>query len=145
MKKIEWIKMFFVGGCIGVTLMKVSELVINLLTGNVNPEMISEITKMLFYFMLGSIFYLLALVSVDKIKYKDLASKQKQTIFKEQIIIVSTVIILFFIVFLVYMMHNYTFGMILCLSFMTAFTLWDYGCLIAYLNLKKNMVLINKK
>ncbi len=145
MKKIDLIKFFFTGGCIGVTLIKISDIVINLLEGNVNPNLASEVAKILFSFMLGSIFYILAIVSLDKIKYKDLSSKQKQTIFKEQIVIVSTVIILFFIIFLIYMIRSYSFGMILCLSFITAFTVWDYGCLIAYLNLKKNMAMINTK
>ena len=145
MKERNLFKMFLIGGCIGVTLLKISEIVINLLTGNISPELKSELAKLIFYFLLGSIFYILALVSVEKIKYKDLSSKQKQTIFKEQIVIVSTVIVLFFIIFLIYMMRNYVFGMILCLSFMTAFSFWDYGCLIAYLNLKQNMVMIKKK
>lgn len=145
MKKIEWAKLFFIGGCIGVTLIKISEIVISLLTGNIIPDLISDIARICFSFILGSVFYILAVVSVDKIKYKDLVSKEKQIILKEQIIIVSTVIILFSIVFLAYTIKGYIFGMILCLSFINAFALWDYGCLLAYISLKNNVAMINKK
>ena len=145
MKKVEILTDFLVGGCIGKTLMEVSGIVTNLVFGNLNSDLITQLTSLIIIFLIGGIGFIIAKMSVRKIEKKDLRAKDRQKLLKNQML-VTAVSILFFSVFVViYIIQRNYVGIILALSFCTVFSLWGYAFLLSYIHLKNNMVMINKK
>ena len=145
MKKREILTDFLVGGCIGKTLMEVSEIVTNLVVGNINSELISKLTSLIIIFIIGGIGYIIAKMSVRKIEKKDLKSKDRQKILKNQMLITAGSILFFSVFVVIYLIQKNYLGIILALSFSTVFAFWEYAFLLSYINLKNNMVMINKK
>ena len=124
MKKSEIITDFLVGGCIGKTLMEVSGIVTNLVFGNLNSDLITQLTSLIIIFLIGGIGFIIAKMSVRKIEKKDLRAKDRQKLLKNQML-VTAVSILFFSVFVViYIIQRNYVGIILALSFCTLFSLW---------------------
>ena len=144
MKKYDIIKNFFLGGCIGVTLMEICFFIVNVLLGKIDEDTINLIKGFSTIFFFGGIIYILIVISINGLKYKDLQSKEKQKVLSKQIRLTSVVIIVFSLVLLFYSVKNNTLGVILSLSFIIAFVLWGYGLFIEYAKLRKNMVMIKK-
>ena len=145
MKKREILTDFLVGGCIGKTLMEVSGIVTNIVFGNINSELISQLTSLIIIFIIGGIGYIVAKMSVRKIEKKDLNSKDRQKLLKKQMLITAGSILFFSVFIVIYTIQRNYVGIILALSFSTVFSFWGYAFLLSYLNLKNNMVMINKK
>lgn len=144
MKKYDIIKNFFLGGCIGVTLMEICFFIVNVLLGKIDEDTINLIKGFSTIFFFGGIIYILIVISINGLKYKDLQSKEKQKVLSKQIRLTSVVIIVFSLVLLFYSVKNNTLGVILSLSFIIVFVLWGYGLFIEYAKLRKNMVMIKK-
>lgn len=144
MKKYEIIKNFFLGGCIGITLMEICVLIVNILSGKLDEDTINLIKSFSTIFFFGGIIYILIVISITSLKYKDMNSKDKQKVLVKQIRLTSAVIIIFSFVLLFYSLQNNILGVILSMSFIIVFVLWGYGFFIEYARLRKNIVLIKK-
>lgn len=144
MKKYEIIKNFFLGGCIGITLMEICVLIVNILSGKLDEDTINLIKSFSTIFFFGGIIYILIVISITSLKYKDMNSKDKQKVLVKQIRLTSAVIILFSFVLLFYSLQNNILGVILSMSFIIVFVLWGYGFFIEYARLRKNIVMIKK-
>ncbi len=144
MRKYDIVKNFALGGCIGVTLMEICFFIVNVLSGKIDEDTINLIKGFLTVFFFGGIIYILIVISIRSLKYKDLQSKEKQKVLTKQIRLTSIVIILFSFVLLFYSIKNNILGVILSLSFIIVFVLWGYGFFIEYAKLRKNMVMIKK-
>ena len=145
MKKREILTDFLVGGCIGKTLMEVSGIATNLVVGNISKDLIEQLMSLVIIFIIGGIGYIVAKMSVRKIEKKDLRSKDRQKLLKNQMLITAGSILFFAVFIVIYTIQKNYVGMILALSFSTVFSFWGYAFLLSYLNLKNNMVMINKK
>ena len=145
MKRREILTDFLVGGCIGKTLMEISVIVTNIVFGNINSELISQLTSLIIIFIIGGIGYIVAKMSVRKIEKKDLKSKDRQKLLKKQMLITAGSILFFSVFIVIYTIQRNYVGIILALSFSTVFSFWGYAFLLSYINLKNNMVMINKK
>ena len=144
MKKYDIIKNFLIGGCLGVTLMEISYFLVGFLVGTLNENIIRLIKIFSIIFFFGGIIYILAVISIQSLKYKDMQSREKQKVLSKQIRLTSIVIIIFSFVLLFYSIKSNSLGVILSLSFILVFTLWGYGCFIVYATLKKNMAMVKK-
>lgn len=144
MKKYDILKNFFLGGCIGVTLLEMCLFIVNILSRKIDNDMMNLIKGFLTIFFLGGIIYILVVISIKSFKYKDLQSKQKQKVLSKQIRLTSVIIIIFSFVLLFYSIMSNSLGVILSLSFIIVFFLWEYGLFIEYAKLRKNMVMIKK-
>jgi len=145
MKKNKVIINFFIGGCVGRTLMEISGIIANVVTKNNVMDTIFQLQSLLIIFLIGGIGYNIALLSVRKIEKKDMKSKERQQLLKKQMYITSGAIILFSIFLVVYTIKGNYIGVILALSFCTVFTFWGYSFLLSYINLRNSMSMINKK
>ena len=145
MKKSEIITDFLVGGCIGKTLMEISVIVTNLVVGNISKDLIEQLISLIIIFIIGGIGYIVAKMSVRKIEKKDLKSKDRQKLLKKQMLITAGSILFFSVFIVIYTIQRNYVGIILALSFSTVFSFWGYAFLLSYINLKNNMVMINKK
>ena len=144
MKKCEIIKNFFLGGCIGISLMEICVLIVNILSGKLDEDTINLIKSFSTIFFFGGIIYILIVISITSLKYKDMNSRDKQKVLVKQIRLTSAVIIIFSFVLLFYSLQNNILGVILSMSFIIVFVLWGYGFFIEYARLKKNIVMIKK-
>ena len=97
---------------------------------------------MIFFF--GGIIYILAVISIQSLKYKDMQSREKQKVLNRQIRLTSIMIIILSFAMLFYSIKSNSMGVILSLSFIIVFVLWGYGCFIEYATLKKNMAMVKK-
>lgn len=145
MKKYEIGKSFFIGGCIGYTLMNLSYYIVNIIQRNINESVLNSMRDFLIIYFFGGIIYVLAVISLQSLKYKDMKSKDKQKVLGRQMILLSAVIIIFSGALLGYSIMQNMLGIILSISFILVFALWAYGCLLEFINLKKNMVMIKKR
>ncbi len=145
MKKRELVSSFFIGGCIGKTLMEISGIITNIFFRNNVEEVIEKLKALIITFIIGGIVFIVARLSVRHIEKKDMKSKDRQKLLKKQMSITAGAILLFSVCLIIYMINNNYVGAILALSFSTVFTFWGYAFLLSYINLKKNMALINKK
>ena len=145
MKKSEILTDFLVGGCIGKTLMEVSGIVTKVVVGNVSKDLIEQLISLIIIFIIGGIGYIVAKMSVRKIEKKDMKSKDRQKLLKNQMLITTGSILFFSVFIVIYTIKRNYVGMILALSFSTVFSFWGYAFLLSYINLKNNMVMINKK
>ena len=145
MKKSKYVQNFIIGGCIGTTLIIISYIITNLLMGNITQDVLNIIKTVSLSYAGGGICFAIAKASINKIENKDIKSKSRQSLLKIQLIAISIIITYFFILLIFFININSSIHIILSLSFIAAFGLWDYGCMLAYLNLKNNMVMINKK
>lgn len=144
MKKYSIIKNFFLGGCIGVTLMEMCFFIVNILSGKIDDDTINLIGSFSTVFFFGGLIYILVVISITSLKYKDLQSKEKQKVLSKQIRLTSSVIIVFSFILLFYSIKSNALGVILSLSFIIVFVLWEYGFFIEYAKLRNNMVMIKK-
>lgn len=144
MKKYDIIKNFLFGGCLGVTLMEISYFIVSFLVGKLNDNTIKLIKIFSIIFFFGGIIYILAIISIQSLKYKDMQSREKQKVLSSQIRLTSIAIIILSFVMLVYSIKSNSLGVILSLSFILVFVLWGYGCFIEYATLKKNMSMVKK-
>ena len=144
MKKYDIIKNFFLGGCIGITLMEISFFIVKFFSDKLDNETINLIKAFSTIFIFGGIIFILAIISVRSLKYKDMKSTTKQKVLSKQIILLSIVIIIFSGVLLLYTIKGNALGAIISLSFIIVFVLWAYGCFVEQAILKKNMVMIKK-
>ncbi|MBR0427686.1 MAG: hypothetical protein IJK18_05770 [Clostridia bacterium] len=145
MKRREILTDFLVGGCIGKTLMEVSGIVTNLVVGNISKDLIEQLISLIIIFIIGGIGYIVAKMSVRKIDKKDMTSKDRQKLLKKQMLITAGSILFFSVFIVIYTIQRNYVGIILALSFSTVFSFWGYAFLLSYINLKNNMVMINKK
>lgn len=145
MKKNSFIQNFIIGGCIGTTLIILSYIVTNVLMRNITQDIINIITVVSISFLGGGICFTIAKKSIYTIENKDAKSITRQKLLKIQLIAISIIIAYFSTLLIVFILKNDNLNILLSLSFITAFGLWEYGCMLAYLNLKNNMVMINKK
>lgn len=145
MKRREILTDFLVGGCIGKTLMEISVIVTNLVVGNISKDLIEQLISLIIIFIIGGIGYIVAKMSVRKIEKKDLNSKDRQKLLKKQMLITAGSILFFSVFIVIYTIQRNYVGIILALSFSTVFSFWGYAFLLSYINLKNNMVMINKK
>ena len=144
MKKYSIIKNFFLGGCIGVTLMEMCFFIVNIISGKIDDDTINLIGSFSTVFFFGGLIYILVVISITSLKYKDLQSKEKQKVLSKQIRLTSSVIIVFSFILLFYSIKSNALGVILSLSFIIVFVLWEYGFFIEYAKLRNNMVMIKK-
>ena len=144
MKKYDILKNFLLGGCIGITLMEISFFIVKLFLGKLDNEMANLIKAFSIIFFFGGLIFVLAIISLRSLKYKDMKSTAKQKLLNKQIIILSIVIIVFSGILLFYAINGNILGSILSLSFIIVFVLWAYGCYVEQVILKKNMVMIKK-
>ena len=144
MKKYDIIKNFLIGGCLGVTLMEISYFLVGFLVGTLNENIIRLIKIFSIIFFFGGIIYILAVISIQSLKSKDMQSREKQKVLSKQIRLTSIAIIMLSFVLLFYSIKSNSLGVILSLSFILVFTLWGYGCFIEYATLKRNMVMVKK-
>ena len=144
MKKYDILKNFFLGGCIGVALIELSLFIVKLFSGKIDDETINLMVAFLMIFFFGGIIFLLVIISVRSLKYRDMKSTDKQKVLNRQIVLLSIVIIVFSGILFFYTIQKNTLGIILSLSFIIAFSLWAYGCIIEQIYLKKNMAMIKK-
>ena len=145
MKKNSFAQNFIIGGCIGTTLIIVSYVVTNVLMGNITQEIINIAKTVAISFLGGSICFTIATKSINTIENKDTKSITRQKLLKIQLIAISIIITYFSALLIIFVIKNNSLNIILSLSFIIAFGLWEYGCMLAYLNLKNNMVMINKR
>lgn len=145
MKKYEIGKSFFIGGCIGYTLMNLSYYIVNIIQRNINESVLNSMRDFLVIYFFGGLIYTLAVISLQSLKYKDMKSKDKQKVLGRQMILLSAVIIIFSGALLGYSIKQNMLGIILSISFILVFALWGYACLLEYINMKKNMVMIKKR
>ena len=145
MKKNNFIKNFIIGGCIGTTLVILSYVVTNILMGDITQVILNIIKIFSLSFLGGGICFTIAKKSINTIENIDTKSITRQKLLKIQLIAISIIFVYFSILLVVFIIKNNSLNIILSLSFMAAFGLWEYGCMLAYLNLKDNMVMINKK
>lgn len=144
MKKYDIIKNFLFGGCLGVTLMEISYFLVGFLVGTLNENIIRLIKIFSIIFFFGGIIYILAVISIQSLKYKDMQSREKQKVLNRQIRLTSIMIIILSFAMLFYSIKSNSMGVILSLSFIIVFVLWGYGCFIEYATLKKNMAMVKK-
>ena len=144
MKKFYIIKNFLFGGCLGVTLMEISYFLVGFLVGTLNENIIRLIKIFSIIFFFGGIIYILAVISIQSLKYKDMQSREKQKVLNRQIRLTSIMIIILSFAMLFYSIKSNSMGVILSLSFIIVFVLWGYGCFIEYATLKKNMAMVKK-
>lgn len=144
MKKYDILKNFLLGGCIGITLMEISFFIVKLFLGKLDNETANLIKAFSIIFFFGGLIFVLAIISLRSLKYKDMKSTAKQKLLNKQIIILSIVIIVFSGILLFYAINGNILGSILSLSFIIVFVLWAYGCYVEQVILKKNMVMIKK-
>lgn len=144
MKKYDIIKNFLFGGCLGVTLMEISYFLVGFLVGTLNENIIRLIKIFSIIFFFGGIIYILAVISIQSLKYKDMQSREKQKVLTRQIRLTSIMIIILSFAMLFYSIKSNSMGVILSLSFIIVFVLWGYGCFIEYATLKKNMAMVKK-
>lgn len=144
MKKYDIIKNFLLGGCLGVTLMEISYFLVGFLIGSLNENIIRLIKIFSIIFFFGGIIYILAVISIQSLKYKDMQSRQKQKVLTRQIRLTSIMIIILSFAMLFYSIKSNSIGVILALSFILVFALWGYGCFIEYATLKRNMAMVKK-
>ena len=144
MKKYDILKNFLLGGCIGITLMEISFFIVKLFLGKLDNETANLIKAFSIIFFFGGLIFVLAIISLRSLKYKDMKSSAKQKLLNKQIIILSIVIIVFSGILLFYAINGNILGSILSLSFIIVFVLWAYGCYVEQVILKKNMVMIKK-
>ena len=144
MKKYYIIKNFLFGGCLGVTLMEISYFLVGFLVGTLNENIIRLIKIFSIIFFFGGIIYILAVISIQSLKYKDMQSREKQKVLNRQIRLTSIMIIVLSFAMLFYSIKSNSMGVILSLSFIIVFVLWGYGCFIEYATLKKNMAMVKK-
>lgn len=144
MKKYDIIKNFLFGGCLGVTLMEISYFIVGFLIGTLSEDIIRLIKIFSIIFFLGGIIYILVVISIQSLKYKDMQSRQKQKVLSAQIRLTSIMIIILSFAMLFYSIKSNSIGVILALSFILVFVLWGYGCFIEYATLKKNMAMVKK-
>lgn len=145
MKNRELVSSFFIGGCIGKTLMEISGIITNIFFRNNVVETIEKLKALIITFIIGGSVFIIAKLSIKHIEKKDMKSKDRQKLLKKQMSITAGAILLFSIFLIVYMLNNNYVGAILALSFSTVFSFWGYAFLLSYINLKNNMVMINKK
>lgn len=145
MKNRELVSSFFIGGCIGKTLMEISGIITNIFFRNNVGETIEKLKALIITFIIGGSVFIIAKLSIKHIEKKDMKSKDRQKLLKKQMSITAGAILLFSIFLIVYMLNNNYVGAILALSFSTVFSFWGYAFLLSYINLKNNMVMINKK
>ena len=72
MKKYDIIKNFLFGGCLGVTLMEISYFIVSFLIGTLSEDIIRLIKIFSIIFFLGGIIYILVVISIQSLKYKDM-------------------------------------------------------------------------
>ena len=144
MKKYDIIKNFLFGGCLGVTLMEISYFLVGFLVGTLNENIIRLIKIFSIIFFFGGIIYILAVISIQSLKYKDMQSREKQKVLTRQIRLTSIMIIILSFAMLFYSIKSNSIGVILALSFILVFVLWGYGCFIEYATLKRNMAMVKK-
>ena len=144
MKKYDMIKNFLFGGCLGVTLMEISYFLVGFLVGTLNENIIRLIKIFSIIFFFGGIIYILAVISIQSLKYKDMQSREKQKVLNRQIRLTSIMIIILSFAMLFYSIKSNSMGVILSLSFIIVFVLWGYGCFIEYATLKRNMAMVKK-
>lgn len=144
MKKYDIMKNFLIGGCLGVTLMEISYFLVGFLVGTLNENIIRLIKIFSIIFFFGGIIYILAVISIQSLKYKDMQSREKQKVLSKQIRLTSIAIIILSFVMLFYSIKSNSIGVILSLSFILVFTLWGYGFFIEYATLKRNMAMVKK-
>ena len=144
MKKYDIIKNFLLGGCLGVTLMEISYFLVGFLIGSLNENIIRLIKIFSIIFFFGGIIYILAVISIQSLKYKDMQSREKQKVLTRQIRLTSIMIIILSFAMLFYSIKSNSIGVILALSFILVFVLWGYGCFIEYATLKRNMAMVKK-
>lgn len=144
MKKYDIIKNFLFGGCLGVTLMEISYFLVGFLVGTLNENIIRLIKIFSIIFFFGGIIYILAVISIQSLKYKDMQSREKQKVLTRQIRLTSIMIIILSFAMLFYSIKSNSMGVILSLSFIIVFVLWGYGCFIEYATLKRNMAMVKK-
>lgn len=144
MKKNEILTNFLIGGCIGKTLMEISGIITNVVVGNMNNELLAQLKSLLIIFLIGGIGFCAAKLSVKKIEKKDMRSKDRQKLLKRQMLVTAGSILFFCIFIIVYTVQKNYIGIILALSFSAVFSFWGYAFLLSYINLKNNMVMINK-
>ena len=144
MKKYDIIKNFFLGGCIGITLMEISFFIVKFFSREIDNEVLNLIKIFAMIFFFGGLIFLIAIISLHSLKYKDMKSIAKQKLLNKQIILLSIAIVVFSGILLFYAIIGNTLGSILALSFIIVFVLWAYGCFVEQTILKKNMVMIKK-
>ena len=144
MNKRNIISNFFIGGCVGKTLMEFSGIIANLFMRNNLKDMFSQVKSLIIIFIIGGIGFNLAKLSINKIEKKDMKSKYRQKLLKKQMYITSGAIMLFSVFVIIYILNNNYVGAILALSFDAVFSFWGYAFLLSYINLRNNMAMINK-
>ena len=144
MNKRKIITNFFIGGCVGKTLMEFSGIIANLFIGNKANDTFSQVKSLIVIFIVGGIVFNIAKFSIDKIETKDLPYEDRQKLLKRQLYITASAILLFSVFVIVYMLQKNYIGAILALSFDSVFSFWGYGFLLSYINLKNNMAMISK-
>ncbi len=145
MKKNSFLKNFIIGGCVGTTLIILSYIFTNLIMGNLTEEILNIIKIFTLSYLGGGICYTIARRSIKKVENTDTRSITRQKLLKVQLISIFTIIVYFSILLVIFILQDNSINIILSLSFIMAFGLWEYGCLLAYLNLKNNMVMIKRK
>ena len=124
--------------------MEISYFLVGFLIGSLNENIIRLIKIFSIIFFFGGIIYILAVISIQSLKYKDMQSRQKQKVLTRQIRLTSIMIIILSFAMLFYSIKSNSIGVILALSFILVFVLWGYGCFIEYATLKKNMAMVKK-
>ena len=72
MKKYDILRNFFLGGCIGVTLMEICFFIVNILLRKIDNDTMNLIKGFLTVFFFGGLIYILVVISIKSLKYKDL-------------------------------------------------------------------------
>ena len=145
MKKNNFLKNFIIGGCIGTTLIIISYIFTHLIEGTISEEIIRILKTLSLSYLGGGICYTIAKTSIKKVENTDTRSITRQKLLKVQLTAIFTIIVYFSVLLIIFIIQDNTLNIILSLSFIMAFGLWEYGCMLAYLNLKNNMVMINRK
>ena len=124
--------------------MEISYFLVGFLVGTLNENIIRLIKIFSIIFFFGGIIYILAVISIQSLKYKDMQSREKQKVLNRQIRLTSIMIIILSFAMLFYSIKSNSMGVILSLGFIIVFVLWGYGCFIEYATLKKNMAMVKK-
>ena len=106
MKNRELVSSFFIGGCIGKTLMEISGIITNIFFRNNVGETIEKLKALIITFIIGGSVFIIAKLSIKHIEKKDMKSKDRQKLLKKQMSITAGAILLFSIFLIVYMLNN---------------------------------------
>ena len=144
MNRREFIINFFIGGCVGKTLIEISGIIAKYFMEKNISDVLFQLENLILIFIVGGIGFNIAKTTINHIEKKDLKINDRQKLLRKQMYLMSGAIILFSVFVIIYLINNNYIGVIYALSFALVFSIWGYAFLLSYINLKNSLAMINK-